>query len=396
MNPAILNYLQAQQGQPQGEGQSSPMQQNQGQQAPYNPFDSGIRSAIESAKQSLGMTEKQQDKALRRSMLTFADNMAQQPKQRGFFNNFGSATKALSPAIQAHDQAEDEALTQNNAMANQILAYKGAEEAKQAKAQDQAWRQQHAESQLGEQRRYHDMMNSYQQQKLKGEQEKGISQFGSQFTPIENKAEVTAYAKDKKALGSTMHELNELEEKYKKFREDYKGNLIDPMSPIASIANPAKDFFGKFANNKKLRRETADRKSLNSMINKFVVSSERTLKGGGVMGPRLIEMFKQQEIYPDLAKDTTEDFDSKLKDLKKEIENSYKASNLSLQYGVRLDPSNVEEFQNYLNPQQAATAPMQEDMNNGLVIMQDADGTRYEIPANEANDALNDGLIPVE
>lgn len=394
MNPAILNYLQYQQGQPQGEGQASPMQP-QGQQAPYNPFDSGIRSAIESAKQSLGMTEKQQDKALRRSMLTFADNIAQQPKQKGLLNNFGSIARSMSPAIAAHDQAEDEALTQNNAMANQILAYKAAEEAKQAKAEEQTWRRQHAEAQLGEQRRYHDMMNAYQQQKLKG-QEGLTSQVGPGFTPITNKAEVTAYAKDKKALGSTMHELNELEEKYKKFREDYKGNLIDPMSPIASIANPVKDFFGKFANNKKYRQETADRKTLNSQLNKFVVSSERALKGGGVMGPRLIQMFKEQDIYPSLDNDTVEDFESKMKMLKDEIENSYKASNLSLQHGVRLDPSNVGEFQNYLNPQQAATAPMQEDMNNGLVIMQDADGTRYEIPANEANDALNDGLIPVE
>lgn len=396
MNPAILNYLQSQQGQPQGEVQTSPMQQNQEQQVPYNPFDSGIRSAIESAKQSLGMTEKQQDKALRRSMLTFADNMAQQPKQRGFFNNFGAATRALSPAIAAHDQAEDEALTQNNAMANQILAYKTAEEAKQNQAEEQAWRRQHAESQLGEQRRYHDMMNAYQQQKLKGQLGGGISQFGSEFTPIENKAEVTAYAKDKKALGSTMKELHELEGKYNKFRKDYEGNIIDPMSPIAGIANPTKDFFGKFANNKKLRQESADRQTLNSQLNKFVVSSERALKGGGVMGPRLIQMFKEQGIYPNLDTDTPEIFESKLKMLKDEIENSYKASNLSLQYGVRLDPSSVGEFENSLNPQ---VEMMPEENNSQRIIkMLNSDGEQINIPADDAGaiqDALKDGFNEV-
>ena len=394
MNLAILNYLQSQQGQMQGGDQSPPMQ-NQGQQVPYNPFDTGISKAIASARESLGATEKQQDKALRRSMLTFADNMAQQPKQRGFFNNFGSVTRALSPAIQAHDQAEDEALTQNNAMANQILAYKNAEEAKQAHAEDQAWRKQHAESQLGEQRRYHNMMNAYQQEKLQ-KQGLGASQSGSEFTPITNKAEVTAYAKDKKALGSTMKELHELEGKYNKFRKDYEGNIIDPMSPIAGIANPTKDFFGKFANNKKLRQESADRQTLNSQLNKFVVSSERALKGGGVMGPRLIQMFKEQGIYPNLDTDTPEIFESKMKMLKDEIENSYKASNLSLQYGVRLDPSSVGEFENSLNPQ-AEMIP-EENNSQRVVKMLNTDGEEINIPADDTQsiqDALNDGFNEV-
>ncbi len=248
MNPAILNYLQ-QQNQTQDSNQmpatGQPMQGVMSQQqAPYNPFDIGISRAIDSARQSLGMTDKQQDKALRRSLLTFADSMSQQPKQRGFLNNFGSVSRALSPAIGAYDTAEEEALKGNNELANQILAYKAAEEAKQAQAEDRTWRRQHAESQLGEQRRYHDMMNSYNQQRLKGEQQGEASQFGPGFTPIENKAEVTAYAKDKKALGSTMKELNELEEKYKKFRKDYEGNYIDPMSAFSNIANPTKDFFG--------------------------------------------------------------------------------------------------------------------------------------------------------
>jgi hypothetical protein len=199
MNPAILNYLQSQQGQSQGEGQSSPMQQNQGQQAPYNPFDSGIRSAIESAKQSLGMTEKQQDKALRRSMLTFADNIAQQPKQRGFFANFGSAARALSPAIATHDQAEDEALTQNNAMANQILAYRNAEETKQAQAEQQAWQRQHAESQLGETKRSHNLLDRFRRDSLesknqsKGGKENNLDKVLDQAESLINKSDTSTH-----------------------------------------------------------------------------------------------------------------------------------------------------------------------------------------------------------
>jgi hypothetical protein len=155
MNPAVLNYLQSQQQPNQMNMEQAPQQQ-----APYNPFDSGISKAISSARESLGMTDKQQEKALRRSMLTFGDNIAQQPKQKGFWNNFGSVGRALSPAIMAHDDAEDTALTQNNALANQILAYQAAEQKRQADAEQQAWERQHKEAILGETRRAHDMANS--------------------------------------------------------------------------------------------------------------------------------------------------------------------------------------------------------------------------------------------
>jgi hypothetical protein len=155
MNPAVLNYLQSQQQPNQMNMEQAPQQQ-----APYNPFDSGISKAISSARESLGMTDKQQEKALRRSMLTFGNNIAQQPKQKGFWNNFGSVGRALSPAIMAHDDAEDAALTQNNALANQILAYQAAEQKRQADAEQQAWERQHKEAILGETRRAHDMTNS--------------------------------------------------------------------------------------------------------------------------------------------------------------------------------------------------------------------------------------------
>jgi hypothetical protein len=75
MNPAVLNYLQNQQTQ----------QPVDNQEQPFNPFNSGIRAAIESARVSLDMTEKQQDKALRRSLLTFGDAYRNEPPRKGFY-----------------------------------------------------------------------------------------------------------------------------------------------------------------------------------------------------------------------------------------------------------------------------------------------------------------------
>lgn len=170
MNPALLNYLQAnQQNQDQmglmgnvAEGQIP----NQQISNDSNPFDSGIRRAIETARESLGMTDKQQDKALRRGLLNFAANIAQTPKQKGFFANFGAASRAAIPAMLEYDTAEANYEAENNALANQILSYQDKQREALSKAEEQAWRHKMAEDNLAEVKRYHDLINANNQAKL--------------------------------------------------------------------------------------------------------------------------------------------------------------------------------------------------------------------------------------
>lgn len=383
MNPAVLNYLQSQQAE-----QPSQEMQSQGQQS-YNPFDSGIRAAIESARVSLDMTEKQQDKALRRSMLGFANAYSNEPKRKGFIGNFGAVARSLSPAILAHDESEDLALKENNDLANQILKYQAAEQARQSQEEERNWHRQHAENQLAEQRRYHDMMSDYKNRKLEHNEASipyELADMG--VLPIDNKKDFSAYIKDKKSLGTILNEVNELDHDYKEFRKDTAGNIFDPMSPGRYVKNAAKDISGRFFNIQSLKEETAKRETLNSKLNKFVISSERALKGGGVMGPRLIELFKEQGIYPSLESDTPEVFESKLKMLKEEIENSYKAANLSLQYRAHIDPSQVADFESKLKGENYT--------NKETVLMQDQNGNEYEIPAHDVNEAMQDGLSLIE
>ena len=170
MNPALLNYLQAnQQNQNQmgllgtvAEGEMPSRQISND----YNPFDSGIRRAIETARESLGMTEKQQDKALRRGLLNFAANIAQTPKQKGFFFNFGAASRAAIPAMLEYDTAESGYEADNNALANQILSYQDKQREALSKAEEQAWRHKMAEDNLSEVKHYHDLVNANNQAKL--------------------------------------------------------------------------------------------------------------------------------------------------------------------------------------------------------------------------------------
>lgn len=338
MNPSLLNYLQAQNSQSQG----TPDNQMQGMGgAAYNPFDTGISKAIESARASLGMTQKQQDKALRSSMLTFANNMSEQPREKGFFNNFASIGKALSPALSTYDQEETAALNENNTLANQILKHQVQEQERRALEEQRAWQRQHSEAQLGELKRYHNLMA----QKNNPAMNVNISGLGENFVPIASKTERSLYTKDKKALGTALHDLEEVEKKYKVFREKYKDNVVDPMSPYGKIANPVKDLFGKIADAKKLRKETAERKDLSGQLSAFQIKAENSLRGGGTLGPKLVQLFNEMSIYPKLEDDTPEDFEKKIARLKKELTTNYNAANSSLKYNAHIDPYQLSSLE---------------------------------------------------
>ena len=389
MNPAVLNYMQS---------QASQQNPQMSEQQPYNPFDSGIRAAIESARVSLDMTEKQQDKALRRSMLAFGNAYGNEPRAKGFAGNVGAIARSLSPAILAHDEVEDASLRENNDLANQILKYQAADQHRQATDKERNWHRQHAENQLAEQKRYHDMMDAYHNKQLQQNAFSLPSNLdGTNLIPINNKKDFSSYLKDKKSIGKVLNDVNKIEKNYNKFKTNTAENIFDPMSPGRYLKNTAKDITGRFFNNQSLKKETAERETLNSELNKFVTSSERDLKGGGIIGPQIIKLFKEQGIYPSLEEDSRESFESKLKTIKEEIENSYKAANLSLQYKVHIDPSQVHDFEAKLNGNQSQITPeVPAENNNEFILMQDQEGRSYQIPAHEVNDALQDGLILVE
>ena len=165
MNPALLNYYQQMQMNQGNQGQEAAMPPVPNQE-PYNPFDVGISRAIESARESMGMTQKQQDRAMRNSLLSFAQNMSQQPKEKGFFANFGAAGRAMAPALTAYDQAEDTALTDNNALATQILQQRAQEQARITAEEDKLWQRQMAEQQFGENVRQHNLLDNFRNKSL--------------------------------------------------------------------------------------------------------------------------------------------------------------------------------------------------------------------------------------
>lgn len=393
MNPAILNYLQNSQASNQMPG--AQQQQPQQEQAPYNPFDSGIQKAIASARMSLGMTREQEDSALRGSMLTFADNMSQQPRQKGFLNNFASFGRALSPAIQAHDQYEQAALTQNDALANQILAYKAAEEQRAAQAEERAWHRQHAENQLGEQRRYHNMMGGQRGEAFGSNIQNGsIDLGGRSFRPLD-KIEQRQANKFKKSAGNTYLAVKEINKSWDELEKLTKDNTFQPVGGYSGIANPLKDFYGKFANQEALQKETAARKDLGAKLGNLTAVLESIKAGGGKLGQGMYDRLKPN--FPDIVHDDYETIKAKMASINKEMNTYYKAAKISADYGINIDPNDIDEMENeQMQGQQDLDqgGVLQEDTNMQPILMQDQNGNEYRIPINEVEEALNDGLIP--
>jgi len=377
MDPALLNYLQSQQI------NNAPTEQQTAKEQ-YNPFDIGIAKAVDSARQSLGMTDKQQNRALRNGMLAFADKWSQQPRERGFFNNFAKAGSALSPAISAYDNTEDNSLNENNKLANQILHYQATEQDRASQEEERAWRRQFAESQLGEQRRHHDLMYNGQ----KGEQSM-VSQLPNNFIPIESKSERLMYSKDRKASGEILKELSSIRKDYDEFKTLSKNDVINPMTPygVGKVANATKDLFGYFSNNKNLRKETSKRQALDAKLGKFSVELERKIKGG-VLSEAMVKRFENKGLLPSLG-DAPDVFEEKLNNLTQEMSERYKASEASLRYGAHISPADLEELE---RGARGKSNPMAAMNNEETVLMQDGNGVEYRIPPEEVEGAMSEGL----
>lgn len=409
--PQMQPQMQMPQQQMQPQPQMPPMEQQR--QAPYNPFDVGIKRAMEAARETFGMNQRQREGALNKALLQGGNAISHEPKQRGFWNNLASIGRAAAPAMMSYSQSEEQAEQQNHEAAREMEAYRAREEALAAaeaerqwhhrqveegaeeRAAHHEWQRNLAERQFAESGRHNGLLEQMRQANMVQNvpQEETSPLVNDGFIPIGSKTEKTAYLKDKKALGSVLKEVNDLDAAYKKLREDTKNNVFDPMLPAGRAVNSAEGLWGKFGNNKKLRNEKAAREAFKSTLNKFVVTSERALKGGGILGPRIIETFKAQGIYPDYN-DDPETFEKKLALFKEEIGNGYKAANYSLKHGVHIDPMELQKIE---QPSEGVAVPLEQSVpvndsgEEEKIWVINPEGEEGEIPASKKAEHLARG-----
>ena len=328
MNHALLDYYRQMQGQGQGGDIPPP--------TPYNPFDAGISRAIEAARESLGMTGKQQDRAMRNSILKFAEEVSGQPWQKGFFANFAAAGKALGPAINTYDQEEEAALEANNALANQILQYQSKEQARAAAEEESAWRRETADRQFNENVRQHNLLENFRNRSL-----------GQQLEIAQAKAEAKEGDGTKSELMSMLNAAENLIRE--SGGEGHRGRIARGLNKVVP---------GGYRNNE-------SQSAINTM--------------GDILRGKLFNAwgYRNQAEFEHVP-------------------------SISAENPPEVNLAIIKQLKGMIGIPMQDIAEEEEAINDeGLelpqsVIMQDAQGNRYEIPAIEAEEALRDGLIPIK
>ncbi len=233
MGNNLMNALaQSQYNQQQGQTQQGGMQQRS---SLFNPFDSGMTGAINSARASLGLSDGQKDAALRKSLLTFGQGLAAQPRAKGFLANFGQVGKALAPSIMAYDDAEAAGEAENMAIAKEIADRDNYERQRLAQAEQQAWNNDFHNRQLAETTRGHNLMDNFRTKQL--DAESGV--MGDPDDPSNPTAGMNKYQKkvwERQASNNIKYAEN-TSDKFTKNNEILP--QIDELSELLSTSNLA-------------------------------------------------------------------------------------------------------------------------------------------------------------
>lgn len=328
-----------------------------------DPFDQGIMRAVKSAKQSLEMDDDQSDKAMRESMATFADNIAPMPKVKGFMANFAQVGRALSPAIETHDEYEDQAKEKNKQMIAYAQQLRAAEEAKAAALEANAYSREMADrqmsfqkEQLAEQREYHRLSVDAARAKAEAKAEKernnsmplhNVDEHGlveGKYVPFANKKDRDPYSK--KLAGANVVKSHLLDSKniFDEFNKKYDDTLLN--SPIiGSHLGKSKSIIGHFSKNAEMINAANDRALLDQSIGTIATKFEKELKGGILTGD-IIKRFQSMGIVP-VASDSPELMKTKLIQMLNVVEDEKNIAERSLVNNYHYSPSDNAKLADY-------------------------------------------------
>ena len=102
--------------------------------------------------------------------------------------------------------------------------------------------------------------------------------------------------------------------------------------------------------------------------------------------------------FPDLVHDDYETIKTKMNSINKEMNTYYKAAKISADYGINIDPNDIDEIENQqLQGQQNLdqNIPPQENSNTDFVLMQNANGEQFSIPKEMMEEAMSDLQEPL-
>jgi len=316
-----------------------------------SPFDSGIMRAVKSAKTSLGMDEEQSDRAMRNSLLSFSDALAQDqaPVGKGFMGKFAAAARGVPAGMRAYDQAEDLAKAENMQLSRDAHNFRNAEEAKIAKMEQDAYlREMNAQKMALERDRFDEIRDYHKGMLAKNNPLTNLStpfvQSGK-FTTHNSKHVENRLSNEFEKSSNLNHKINNIKQEYlelKKMIEDaglpFNDATLQSLSQIPIVSS----LIGSFRDEDDPYRKIVEKAGLIRAETELLATEfEQMAKGRGVTD-FFVKYANKRSLFPKLGE--TSDFMAKLNNLGNETELATNAADASLRYGININKNNYEDF----------------------------------------------------
>lgn len=371
-------------------------------QQDYSPFDRGVAKAISSTRNNLAMTQDQEHQAINNALLQFGKAMAQEPKEKGFFNNLGAVGRSASAGLENYNQSKTEALKDNQALANQIEDRLYRDKMLGIKREDNDWSRKFQQAKFDAEQDYKKQMLELKKQKYGGSSELDniapIIRTDSAFDKIGDKTEAAA---------NFYNEVEEVKHLYEDLKSTMNKAGIDTTNPL-SFKKAIRDASGILSSFTKdpVKRDIAKKYADLDASNKRAMQTAEKALSNKALTDFTVRYGDEKNLFPNF-KENFDIYETKLNHMLDDARKGYEAANLSMQTGRRVNKKNFELVRNLIenqHPQQLNNAEIepipaneeQRSITQETVLMQDKNAIQYNIPIFEVEDALNDGLSVVE
>jgi hypothetical protein len=342
----------------------------------YNPFDLGISKAIEQSRQNFGMTRNQQHGAINNAVLNFGNAIAKEPVVSGFKNNLGVFGRAMNPALQSYNQSEDTAIKENNALANQILQHRRAQEALESAQEEKAWNHKFKERAFNEQQKEAALDRELKEKifNLKNKKYNSDSELDRIAPMIRTDSAFDKVGLQTKKAADFYEEVTTMDKLYKDLKDTMAKAGIDTSNPFVfkkAIRN-ASGFLSSFSKDP-VQREIATKYADLAATNKRAMqTAEKALKDGALTN-FTVKYGDNNNLFPNFN-ENFDVYEKKLGHMLEDAKNSYESTNLSLQTGRHIDKHNYHLIKQLEDQGRRATG-IDNDEIDSIPTLQNYDNT---------------------
>jgi hypothetical protein len=352
--------------------QEMPLQEREA----FNPFDLGIKKAIEQSRQNLGMNQQQQHRAINNALSSFGNAISKEPVVSGFKNNLGVFGRAMNPALQSYNQSEDIALKENNNLANQILQHRIAQEALESAQKEKAWNHKFKERAFNEQQKEAALDRELKEKifNLKNKKYNSDSELDRIAPMIRTDSAFDKVGFQTKKAADFYEEVTTMDKLYKDLKDTMTKAGIDTSNPFVfkKAIRDVSGFLSSFSKDPVQREIATKYADLVATNKRAMQTAEKALKDGALTN-FTIKYGDNNNLFPNF-KENFDVYEKKLRHMLEDAKNSYESTNLSLQTGRHIDKHNYHLIKQLKDQERRATSVGNDEIGS-IPTLQNYDNT---------------------